>query len=90
MDFKEYKKKALKDNPELYEEYKALEPEYELIKQIIRIRNEQKLTQQELADRTGTKQSNISRLEKGEYNPSLKFLKKLAQGLGKELYIEFR
>ena len=90
MDFKEYKKKALKDNPELYEEYKALEPEYELIKQIIRIRNEQKLTQQELADRTGTKQSNISRFEKGEYNPSLKFLKKLAQGLGKELYIEFR
>ena len=90
MNFKEYKKKALKDNPELYEEYKALEPEYELIKQIIRIRNEQKLTQQELADRTGTKQSNISRLEKGEYNPSLKFLKKLAQGLGKELYIEFR
>ena len=90
MNFKEYKKKALKDNPELYEEYKALEPEYELIKQIIRIRNEQKLTQQELADRTGTKQSNISRLEKGEYNPSLKFLKKSAQGLGKELYIEFR
>ena len=90
MNFKEYKEKALKDNPELLEEYKALEPEYELIKQIIRIRNEQKLTQQELANRTGTKQSNISRLEKGEYNPSLKFLKKLAQGLGKELHIEFR
>ena len=32
----------------------------------------------------------ISRLEKGEYNPSLKFLKKLAQGLGKELHIEFK
>lgn len=90
MNFKEYKKKILKDSPELYEEYKTLEPEYELIKQIIRIRNEQQLTQKELADRTGTKQSNISRLEKGEYNPSLKFLKKLAQGLGKELYIEFR
>ena len=68
MNFKEYKKKVLKDSPGLYEEYKALEPEYELIKQIIRIRNEQQLTQKELADRTGTKQSNISRLEKGEYN----------------------
>ena len=90
MNFKEYKKKALKDNPELYEEYKALEPEYELIKQVIKIRKDQELTQKELADRTGTRQSNISRLEQGEYNPSLKFLKKLAQGLGKELHIEFK
>ena len=90
MNFKEYKKQAFKGNPKLYEEYKALEPEYELIRQIINIRTAQKLTQRELAERTGTKQSNISRLENGEYNPSLKFLKKLAQGLGKELHIEFR
>ena len=90
MNFKEYKEKALKENPELYEEYKELEPEYELIKQVIKIRKDQELTQQELADRTGTRQSNISRLEQGEYNPSLKFLKKLAQGLGKELHIEFK
>ena len=90
MNFKEYKEKAFKENPELYEEYKELEPEYELIKQVIKIRNDQKLTQQQLAERTGTKQSNISRFEKGEYNPSLKFLKKLARGLGKELHIEFR
>ena len=90
MNFKEYKEKAFKENPELYEEYKALEPEYELIKQVIKIRKDQELTQKELADRTGTRQSNISRLEQGEYNPSLKFLKKLAQGLGKELHIEFK
>ncbi|MCP1224649.1 helix-turn-helix domain-containing protein [Sebaldella sp. S0638] len=90
MKFKEYKEKVFKGDPELYEEYKKLEPEYELIKQVIKIRNDQKLTQQQLAERTGTKQSNISRFEKGEYNPSLKFLKKLARGLGKELHIEFR
>ncbi len=90
MNFKEYKEKAFKENPELYEEYKELEPEYELIKQVIKIRKDQELTQKELADRTGTRQSNISRLEQGEYNPSLKFLKKLAQGLGKELHIEFK
>ena len=90
MNFKEYKEKALKENPELYEEYKELEPEYELIKQVIKIRKDQELTQKELADRAGTRQSNISRLEQGEYNPSLKFLKKLAQGLGKELHIEFK
>ena len=90
MNFKEYKEKAFKENPKLYEEYKELEPEYELIKQVIKIRKDQELTQKELADRTGTRQSNISRLEQGEYNPSLKFLKKLAQGLGKELHIEFK
>ena len=67
MNFKEYKEKAFKKNPELYKEYKELEPEYELIKQVIKIRKDQELTQQELAERTGTKQSNISRLEKGEY-----------------------
>lgn len=90
MKFSEYKEKALKNDPELYAEYKALEPEYEIIKQIINTRIEQNLTQKQLAERTGTKQSNISRLEQGEYNPSLKFLKKLAQGLGKELHIEFK
>ncbi|MDL2290492.1 helix-turn-helix transcriptional regulator [Desulfovibrio sp. OttesenSCG-928-F20] len=43
-----------------------------------------------MADRLGIKQSNISRLESGNYNPSLDFLKKIASGLGKELHIEFR
>lgn len=90
MTFEDYKKKAFIDDPELYKEYKALEPEYEIIWQIIKVRNELNLTQKELAARTGIKQSNISRLESGSYNPSLVFLKKIAHGLGKELHIEFR
>ena len=90
MNLKEYKKRAFEADPELYDEYKALAPEYELIKQIIQARSEQNLTQKELADRVGIKQSNISRLESGQYNPSLDFLKKIAGGLGKELHIEFR
>ncbi len=90
MTFEDYKKKAFTDDPELYKEYKALEPEYEIIRQIIKVRNELNLTQKELAARTGIKQSNISRLESGSYNPSLVFLKKIAHGLGKELHIEFR
>jgi predicted transcriptional regulator len=90
MNFDEYKKRAFEADPALYDEYKALAPEYEVIKQIIQARSEQNLTQQELADRTGIKQSNISRLESGHYNPSLEFLKKIARGLGKELHIEFR
>lgn len=90
MTFEEYKKKAFNEDPELYEEYKALEPEYEIIKQIIDARNELNLTQKELAEKIGIKQSNISRLESGNYNPSLDFLKKVARGLNKELHIEFR
>ena len=89
MTFREALKERLKD-PEFVHEYKALEPEYEIIKQIIKSRIEQNITQKELADRIGIKQSNISRLESGNYNPSLEFLKKVASGLGKEVHIEFR
>lgn len=89
MTFKEDLMKRLED-PEFAREYKALEPEYEIIRQIIQSRIEQSLTQKELADRIGIKQSNISRLESGSYNPSLDFLKKVASGLGKEIHIEFR
>lgn len=90
MNFEEYKVKAFAENPNLEKEYKALEPEYEIIRQLIKARTEQQLTQKQLADRIGIKQSNISRLESGTYNPSLDFLKKVANGIGKELHIEFR
>ena len=90
MNFEEYKKKAFAEDPELYKEYKALEPEYEIIKQVIKARSERQLTQKELADIIGIKQSNISRFESGNYNPSLDFLKKIANGLGKEIHIELR
>lgn len=89
MNFNEYLQEQLK-NPEFEKEYKALEPEYEIIRQIIKARNELNLTQKQLAEKIGMKQSNISRLESGNYNPSLEFLKKVAEGLGKELHIEFR
>ncbi len=82
-------KKELLADPDTHQEYKALEPEYEAIRQIIKARMEQDMTQSELARLIGTKQSNISRLEGGDYNPSLQFLKKVARGLGKELHISF-
>ena len=70
--WKEVKKKLLK-NPEVLKEIENLRPEYELISQIIQFRIEQNITQQQLAEKTGIKQSNISRLESGQYNPSIKF-----------------
>jgi transcriptional regulator with XRE-family HTH domain len=83
------KKDLLKD-PEFAKEVKKLEPEYQIISQLIKARIEQNLTQEDLARRIGTKQGNISRLEKGNANPSLQFLKKVARGLGKELSISFK
>jgi len=83
-------KANLLTDPETRKEVKELELEYALIRQIIKARIEQKISQKELAQRMGTQQSNISRLESGEYNPSLKFLKKVAESLGKELEISLK
>ena len=85
----ELKANLLRDK-EVRAEYDALRPKYELIEQIILARTEQGITQAELAKRTGTKQGNISRLESGNYNPSLEFIQRLAQGLNKELHITLR
>lgn len=89
MKFNDHLKEQLKD-PEFRSEYEALQPEYEIIRQIIIARKELNITQKDLAERTGIKQGNISRLENGTYNPSLQSLKKIAKGLNKELHIEFR
>lgn len=89
MNFEKYKEKAFAAFPELHREYEDLEPDYRIIQQIIKFRMDANLTQKEFAERVGMKQSNISRLERGNANPSLNFLKKLAKGMGKELIVDF-
>ena len=89
MKFREHLKEMM-ENEAFRKEYETLQPQYEVVKQIISAREELHITQQDLADRTGIRQSNISRLERGNYNPSVEFLRKIAKGLGKELHIEFR
>lgn len=86
--YKEYKEKVLQ-NPEIKAEYDALQPEYDIIQAMINARIEQNITQKELSARTGITQADISRIENGTRNPSLNMLKKLAQGLGMQLKIEF-
>lgn len=89
VDFSTIKEDLMKDQ-EFKEEYENLRPRYELISEVIKARRELNLTQEELDSRIGTQKSNISRLESGNYNPSLDFLSKLAKGLGKEIHIELR
>ncbi|MZQ98912.1 MAG: helix-turn-helix domain-containing protein [Acidaminobacter sp.] len=82
-------KKILFNDDELKNEYNELSPIYELKKEIIRLRLEKGLSQRDLADLIGTKQSAISRLENGSYNPTVEFLNRVAHSLGKELHITF-
>ena len=90
MTYKEYKEAVLFGNPTLCAEYEALAPQYEVIDAVISARMEQNITQAELAERANMKQSNISRFESGNYNPSIEFLQKLAGALGKSLQISLR
>lgn len=87
VSFDSMKEDLLKDQ-QFATEYDRLKPRYEAIEQIIRIRREQNMTQAELARRVGTQKSNISRLESGNYNPSLDFLIKVSDALGKSLTVQ--
>jgi predicted transcriptional regulator len=80
-------KKVILRNDEVQNELKNNEAEYKIIEEIIMARREKNLTQKGLAELVGTKQSNISRLESGNYNPTLDFLNKIAKAIGKELDI---
>ena len=85
----EHLKDKLLQDEQFKEEYERLRPRYELISLIIKTRLEQNLTQEELAKRIGTKKSNISRLESGNYNPSLDFIIKVAEAFGKKVPLDF-
>lgn len=87
-EFQELLQEQLK-NPEFKKEWNDIQPEMDVIRAMIDARIEQNLTQKELATRTGINQADISKLENGTKNPSLKLLKKLANGLGMQLKISF-
>ena len=56
---------------------------------MIDTRVQQDMTQKDLSAKTGITQADISRIENGTRNPSLSMVKKLAQGLGMQLKLEF-
>lgn len=87
-NFRETLNEQLKD-PEFRAEWESLEPERQIIRAIIDGREANDLTQKQLAEATGITQADISRLENGTANPSLRTLKRLASGMGMQLKIEF-
>ena len=89
LPFSEFKKELLKD-PNVKAEYDKLEPQFAVVSAILEARYKKGVTQEEIAKRVGTKQSAIARIESGNANPSIGFLQKLAEALGKKLVIQFK
>ena len=87
--FNDFLKEQLSD-PEIKTEYDALEPEFTIIQAMIDARKASGLTQKELSERTGIAQSDISKLENGSANPSIRTLQRLAAGMGMTMKIEFQ
>ena len=87
--FNDYLNEQLQD-PDFRAEYAALENEFTIIQAMIDARKASGLTQKQLAERTGIAQSDISKLENGNANPSLKTLQRLAAGMGMKLKISFQ
>ena len=88
-NFNDFLKEQLK-NPEFRAEYEALEPEFSIMQVMLDARKSAGLTQAQLAERTGIAQADISKLESGNANPSLKTLQRLAAGMGMCVKIEFQ
>ena len=86
--FDDFLQEQLND-PELRKEYEALQPEHAIIQAIIDARKASGLTQKELSEKSGIAQGDISKLENGNANPSVRTLQRLAAGMGMKLRIEF-
>ena len=76
-------------NPNFVREYEALEEEFALAAALIKARADAGLTQEELAQRMGTTQSAIARLEGGKSRPSTTTLAKVAKATGTKLRVSF-
>ena len=81
--------KILLQDPEFVKERERTEPEFQALRKLVVLRKERKLSQQALADKVKMRQSHIARLESGEVRPSIKILKRYANGLGYTLGIDF-
>ncbi|MFU2387580.1 MAG: helix-turn-helix domain-containing protein [Phascolarctobacterium sp.] len=87
-DFRNYLNRQLQ-RPSFKAEWDTLQPELTIAQAMIDARKESGLTQKQLSERTGIAQADISKLERGNANPSLRTLQRLAAGMGMNVKIEF-
>lgn len=87
-DIQKYLNEQLK-NDDFKKEWNNIQPELQIIDTLIEARKAKRITQKQLSEITGIAQGDISKLENGLGNPSIKTLQRLANGLGMMLKIEF-
>ena len=87
-DLQKYIKKQM-DDPDYRMERESTRTEFEITRALIAARIEEGLTQKELAEKSGIRQSNISRIENGNCSPTVATLQALAKGLGRTLSVNF-
>lgn len=88
MKLQDFKQQLLKDK-KIREEFEKFDLAFEISKKLIEARIIKNLTQKELANLIGTKQSSIARAESGSSLPSISFLEKIAKALDTKLVVSF-
>ena len=88
-ELREYIEEQMENDPEYRKAHKESRAEYHIMRALIAARIEEGLTQKELADRSGIRQSNISRIENGTCSPTISTLQALAKGMGRTLVVDF-
>ena len=89
-NYREFEKKLLQDRV-IRQEFDNLKPKYEMIRSLIKRRNQLRMSQSQLARTVGTKQPAISRLERGDFdNITLGTLTKVAHALNLDLNISLK
>ncbi|MFI3236665.1 MAG: helix-turn-helix transcriptional regulator [Lachnospiraceae bacterium] len=89
MNLQEMKEEIFRKDPEVREEYEKLKSEYDVVRAVLEARKQAKLTQQQLAEKTGINRSDISKLENGNANPTIALLQRIAEGMDMTLKLEF-
>lgn len=82
-------KKELMKDKDFKAEYEAIQPEMDVIRALIDARIASNLTQKQLAELSGVNQSDISKIENGTRNPSIRLLQKLAAGMNMSIKLQF-
>lgn len=89
MNLKEYKTRKVQE-PEFADAYEEVQAEMNIVRALVDARISRNLSQKELSEKTGINQTEISRLENGTRNPTVRLLQRLADGMDMVLDISFK
>lgn len=85
---KEDKKRLLEENPELKSDFEIIDKEFSLLKEAIEYRKRQKITQEEIAQKSGLCQQSVSRIENLGVEPTLRSFIKYIDASGLQLTLQ--